>query len=241
MEVDLAAIFKQSSSISFISGKRDYGKTDFGFLLLESLHKEGILDKIAGNVRLKEPCEVEYIPYFDRFKEYLQTEGNKGYLLDELGKHLNRMRFMTQKSKLVLDVCQLVRKYDAHLIGIAPSSDYVNKLFFNTDILDCFMLKLSRKIVKVNNYVTRETYMINNIPRTTIPFITKDIAMFDLKDPTKKGKLETMPQCCRASWLYLQHRSLRKVGNIMNLSHEEIRKLIKKHIAHSDIKVSTVN
>jgi len=241
MEEDLARIFKQSSSIGFISGKRDDGKTALAFLLLESAKADRLLDKIAGNVRLYAESEVEYIPYYDRLQEWFKTKGKKGYLLDELGKHLNRMRFMTEKSKLIMDVCQLVRKFDAHLIGIAPSEEFINRLFLNTDILDYRMKKMSRQIAQVNNYVTRETYTITDIPNTTVPFITKDIAMFELKDPTKKGNLQELPQCCRASWLYLQHRSLRKVGNIMNLSHEEIRKLIKKHIGHSEIKVSTVN
>jgi len=241
MEIDLTRIFKQSSSIGFISGKRDDGKTSFAFLLLETALHDGILDKIAGNVRLKRECEVQYIPYYDRFQEWLKTKGKKGFVLDELGKHLNRMRFMTEKSKLIMDVCQLVRKFDAHLIGIAPSEEFINRLFLNTDILDYRMKKMSRKIAKVNNYVTRETYTITHIPDTSIPFITKDIAMFELNDPAKKGNLEELPLCCRASWLYLEHRSLRKVGRLMELSHEEIRKLIKKHIAHSEIKVSTVN
>jgi len=241
LEIGLEKVFNQSSSISFIAGKRDSGKTDFGLMLLENAKHEGILDKIASNVRLKQLSEMEYIPYYDRLQAWLNTKGKKGFELDELGQHLNRMRFMTEKSKMIMDTCQLVRKFDAHLIGIAPNADFINRLFLNTDILDCFMEKLSRKIVRVHNYVTRESYIIDNIPPTTIPFITKDIAIFDLKDPTKTNGLDTLPQCCRASWLYLQHRSLRKVGNIMNLSHEEIRKLIKKHIGHSKIKVSTVN
>lgn len=241
LEEGLEIVFKQSSSISFISGKRDAGKTDFAFLLLETAKQEGLLDEIAGNVRLHRESEVQYIPYFDRFQDWLKTSGKKGFILDELGKHLNRMRFMTQMSKLIMDTCQLVRKFDAHLIGIAPNADFINRLFLNTDILDCLMVKLSRKIVKVSNRITQDTYIIDDIPRTRVPFITKDIAMFELHDPTKKGNLEELPQCCRASWLYLEHRSLRKVGNIMNLSHEEIRKLIKKHILHSKIKMSTVN
>ena len=241
LDEDLELVFRQSSSITFISGKRDDGKTDFGFLLLEMAKEEGLLDKIAGNVRLHRKSEVGYIPYYDRFQEWLKTKGKKGYLLDELGKHLNRMRFMTEKSKLIMDTCQLVRKFDAHLIGIAPSEEFINRLFLNTDILDCRMKKLSRKIAMVNNYVTKQTYILDSIPSTSVPFITKDIAIFELKDPTKKGNLQELPQCCRASLLYLRHRSLRKVGKLMDLSHEEIRKLIKKHLGHLDIKVSTVN
>ena len=241
MDKALNTIFKQSSSIGFIDGKRDSGKTDFSFLLLETAIAGGILDKIAGNVRMKYPCQVAYIPYFDRLQEWLQTPGRKGFVLDELGKHLNRMRFMTQKSKLIMDTCQLVRKYDAHLIGIAPSAEFINRLFLNTDILDYRMSKMSRKIVKVRDYVNEETYTLTELPNTTVPFITKDIAVFELCDPNKKGNLDELPLCCRASWLYLEHRSLRKVGHIMKLSHEEIRKLIKKHILHSKIKVSTVN
>jgi len=134
---------------------------------------------------------------------------------------------MTQKSKLFLDVCQLMRKFDAHMIGIAPSKSLVNKMFLDSDILDSHMEKLSKKIVEVNNYVTFKSYQLFKVPRTTIQFLTKDIAVFELKDPTRtKETFDNLPSFERAAQLYLKHRSLRKVANIMGISHVTVSHLL---------------
>lgn len=243
MNKDLQQVFKQSSSISYVCGKRDSGKTAWAHRCAEDVQNLGVIKKLATNVgQTRETDRIEYICYYDDFKQWLKTEGNKLFILDELGQHLNRMRFMTEKSKLILDVCQLVRKFDAHLIGIAPSPQFVNRLFLNTDILDCYMRKLSRKKVKVFNYVTHKYgYIIYNIPNTTLPFLTKDIAMFDLKNPKRKGNLKELPLTEKAALLYAKHRSLRKVGKLLDLSHEEIRKLLNKHVQLKNYQLSTVN
>jgi len=242
MNEDLKRIFKQSSSVNFISGRRGFGKTDFALKLLEIGLREGLFAKIASNVTTFDD-RVEKICYFDRLEIWLRTKGRKAFLLDELGKHLNRMRFMTQKSKLILDTCQLMRKFDAHLIGVAPSKGLVNKLFLDTDILDSHMVKLSLKIVEINNYVTFKGYELFNVPRTTIKFLSKDIAVFELKDATlAKEKWYTLPQCCRAAKLYLKHRTVRKVGNIMGISHTMVCRLLDKHIRdHETVVCKPVN
>lgn len=228
MNDDLERVFRQGSSVSYISGRRGSGKTDFGHLLLETGYRKGIFDHIASNVAMKEgyesnPIPIEHICYFDRLQDWLDLPGRKAFLIDELGKHLYRMSFMGKKSKLILQVCQLCRKFDAHLIGIAPNEQFVNKLFFNTDILDVFMRKLSRKKGVIQNYVTRKSYMIYNIPRTKIPFLSKDIAIFDLADPQRADEeFDKLPNYAKAGWLYIEHRSLRKVATILKVSHTQV-------------------
>jgi len=225
---DLKRLFQQSSSVSFIEGERDSGKTDFGCLLLETGKGEGIFDKIAANVATRNDPILEYICYFDRLEDWLKTPGKKAFLLDEMGQHLYRMSFMSRMAKKILAICQLVRKFDAHFIGIAPSADFVNKLFFNTDILDCRMKKLSRKICYINNRATRSRlYKIKRIRRTSIKFLTKDIALFGEKDPNKaKEQFANLPSFEQAAQLYLRHRSLRKVANIMGISHSGVAQLL---------------
>jgi len=238
----LVPIYKQSSSITFISGRRGYGKTDFAFRIGEDGLEDHFFDKIAANVelsRLDPRCIL--ISYYNTLEEWLLTEGKKLYILDELGKEAYRMDFLSAKSKVIMKLCQLVRKYDAHLIGIAPSDTLVNKLFMNTDILDAHMVKMSKKIVQLKNYVTFKMSYLTEIPRTTIPFKTKYIAQFELKDPAKRRQLETLPYKERVALLYLKHRSLRKVGRLMDLSHEEIRKILEKYVASKDVALSTVN
>ena len=114
------------------------------------------------------------------------------------------MDFLSAKSKIILKLCQLVRKYDAHLIGIAPSEALVNKLFLNTDILDAHMKKMSKKIVQVKNYVTFQVGFLTDVPDTTIPFKSKYIAQFELKDPTRKETLEVLPFPEKVAFLYIK-------------------------------------
>ena len=228
MNDNLKRLFRQSSSVNFISGKRDSGKTDFGLLLLQTGKEIGIFDKIAANVTTHNDSTIEYICYFDRLEDWFKTKGKKAFLLDEMGKHLYRMSFMSRMTKMILGICQLVRKFDAHLIGIAPNADLVNKMFFNTDLLDCLMEKLSRKTCLVNNLaIHSRPYRIENIPRTSIKFLTKDIALFGEKDPNKaKEQFDNLPSFEQAAQLYLTHRSLRKVANIMGISHVTVSHLL---------------
>jgi len=196
-----------------------------------------IFDKIASNVATYNDPVMEYIGYFDRLEDWLRTRGRKAFLLDEMGQHLYRMSFMSRMTKMILGICQLVRKFDAHLIGIAPSADLVNKLFFNTDILDCRMEKLSRKICYVDNIATRSRpYKIRNVPRTNIKFITKDIAAFEEKDPNRgKEKLDVMPSEEKALILYAKYHNMRDTGKAMGISAMMVSKLLKKALAKRDL------
>lgn len=239
---ELKRIFQQSSSVSFIDGRRDSGKTAFALRIAEDALEEGITDKIAGNIRFYTPdSRYTYICYHDRAIEWLETKGKKIFLLDELGKHLYRMSFMSKMAKIILELCQLVRKYDAHLIGMAPSEAVVNKLFANTDIRDLHIHKVSRTVARIKDYVLYDIYTITDIPKTTFPFISKDPAIYDMIDPTRRGKLESLAKEGQAALLYCHLRSLRKVAARMDCSHEEVRKLLDKHVASRKISLSTVN
>lgn len=237
MNDDLKRLFRQSSSVNFISGKRDSGKTDFGLLLLQTGKEAGIFDKIGANVTTRDDPNIEYICFFDRLEDWLKTPGRKAFLLDEMGKHLYRMSFMSRMTKMILGICQLVRKFDAHLIGIAPNADLVNKMFFNTDLLDCLMEKLSKKTCLVNNMATHSRpYRIEHIPRTSIRFLTKDIALFGEKDPNRgKEKLNAMPIEEKALILYAKHHNMRDTAKVMNVSAMTVSNLLKKALAKRDL------
>lgn len=238
----LKQIFKQSSSVNFISGRRGRGKTDFALRLAEDGLKDGTFDRLAGNIALKKPDpRWTTINYHDETEEWLRLKGKKCFALDELGKHLWKMSFMSKKTRIILELCQLVRKFDAHLIGIAPSENLVNKLFGDSEIRDCHILKLSRKIAKVKDYVQYDVYTITKIRPTTIPFISKDIATYELTNPEKRGTLASLQKPQQAALLYCHWRSLRKVATIMELSHEGVRKLLDRHVASKKMAMSTVN
>ena len=235
-------IFKQSSSIGFISGKRDSGKTDLALLLMERGKKEGLFGEIASNVTTRNDSSITYICYMDRLKEWLRLPGKKAFFLDELGKHLYKMRFMSTMSRTILEICQLVRKYDAHFIGAAPSADFVNKLFFNTDILDYLLKKLSRRKAVMTSYVDDFSLLLEDIPRTKVKFLTKDIAIWEMNDPKKdQEEFEGMSREEKAEKLYLIHKDLRTPAKILGVSHQTIANWIdKRNSKYKNLQVSSV-
>lgn len=241
-KTDLSKLFKASSSITFIGGRRGFGKTSMALKLGEFALQDKLINKLGGNIRTYTPDpRLEYIPYYDTLVNWLQTKGKKIYILDELGKNLNRMEFMTKTAKKILDICQLARKYDAHIIGIAPSARSVNKMYTDSDILDCKMIKLAIRIAKVSNRLTWSAYTMTAIRDTTIPFISKDIAIFEMESPKEKQTLEGMPLCCKTFILFGKHRSTRKVGRILKVSHTTVRHLLDKHLGHLNFQVETGN
>jgi len=243
----LETIFKQTSSITFISGERDAGKTDFACRLGEDLLKRGLISKMGGNIRLyKKDYRYSYICYYDLLENWLQEEGSKIYFLDELGVHLWKMGFMGKKAQLILALCQLIRKYGrkqdtCHMIGLAPSPKLINKLFMTSDLLDCHIKKLTKTHAKVLDRVNKRVYNLRKIPRTTLPFITKDRAVFELEAPKRKRPLRSFSKQKKVMLLYCKYRSLRKVGAIVNLSHEEVRNILDKGVESSGIDLSSVN
>lgn len=237
MDAGLKEVFQQSSSITFIAGKRDSGKTAFGLLLLQVGLSEGLFSQVASNITMREPSGVAYICYYDDLETWLQVPGKKAFILDELGVHLNRMAFMSKKSQLILKTCQLIRKYDAHLIGIAPNEDFINRHFLNRDILDMYIKKLSRKTCVIKNYVTQNTYTITDIPNTSYPFRSKDIALFEEANPNPKPELEgEMPYDQKLLLLYAKYHSLRAVGKILGIHHATVAYQLKKVIAKSELR-----
>lgn len=227
----LEEIYKQSSSIGFIGGKRDSGKTDLALRILEDGKAEGFWSQIGTNTNTLNDPHIDYICYMDSLEDWLNLPGKKAFCLDELGVHLNKMRSMSTMSKMILDICQLIRKHDAHLIGVAPSSDFINKLFLNSDILDYRMKKLSRKRVYIYSLVAEKWAILEAVPRTTLAFKTKDSAIFELKNPNKKdgGFDSRLPQE-QALLLYAKYHTMRAVAKVMKISAMQVSRLIKKEL-----------
>ena len=70
MNKGLQAIFRQSSSVTFIDGARDSGKTDFTLKIGEDCINLGIVDMMAGNIALhKLDPRFKYTCYFDDAEE----------------------------------------------------------------------------------------------------------------------------------------------------------------------------
>lgn len=235
MNKDLRVLFEQECAVIFIDGKKRSGKTNLGLRLLEDAGQEGLIDKMATNINTQKEG-IEQICYLDDLNKWLEGKGRKGFLLDELGKHLSRVRFMTELSKTLFDVIQLVGHFDCYFIGCCPTEGLIDKLFLNTDILDCKIHKRGRIKARVINYITGERYTMRDIPATSIPYNSKDIASFGTTNPKKSlEEFDKLPRCCQCANLYLVLRSYRKVAERMNCTFQNVGQLMDAHIKHQGL------
>jgi len=192
-------VLQRDGFIIFICGGKEKGKTNLALLLAEWCHVFGYRKRVSTNIATEDFRMEKKITDLVTLKAWFEEGGRKLYILDELGKHLRRNRFMSAKNVDILDLCQLIRHYDAGLIGCAPSEDFIDSKFLNTDILDCKIKKITQATAKIDNYLLKESYFINDVPPTSIIYDSKDIAPFTEKPLVK---LEDLPLCCRVSATY---------------------------------------
>ena len=168
-------------------------------LLAEWCYTFGYKTRIASNIKAEGYMIEQQITDKQTLEKWLEESGQKLFIFDELGKHLRRNRFMTAKNVEILDLVQLIRHYDAGIIGCAPSENFIDSKFLNTDVLDVKIKKLSKKNAKIDNYLSKQSYFLNDIPKTSIEYDSKDIAAFTEKPLIK---MEDLPLCCRVSQTY---------------------------------------
>lgn len=187
----LFKILKMDGFVIFIEGRKDYGKTNFAMLLTQLSHVYNLRSNFSTNITTT--CKyVSKIDNYPDLEEWLIHEkGKKLYVLDEAGKHLKKMRFMTEQNIKIFDLIQLIRHYDAGFIGVAPSARYVDSLFVEEETLDLRIKKLSRVTAFVKDYLNHDEYYLHDIFKTTIKHRSKDIAPFRMNRP-REGKGENI-------------------------------------------------
>jgi hypothetical protein len=218
--------------VFFIEGKKGSGKTNFALLLMEICKAYRYREFFATNIK----CQSYYVDQIINFPDleaWLKTKhGKKAFILDESGKHVAKMSFMSTQNKSFMNMLQLIRHYDCGFIGIAPSVKRVDSGFLNTDILDAKVKKISLTACKVVDYYNSECYFLNDLPKTSISHSSKDFALFSME---KELDLNTLQDCCKAAYWYTKNGSYALTGNYFSPSKraEQIKRLILQHIKHS--------
>jgi len=220
--------------IFFIEGRKGRGKTNFALLIAEICKAYNYRPHIATNIK----CEsffVEQITTYPDLEEWLKKRnGKKLFILDESGKHIARMAFMTSQNKSFMDMLQLIRHYDGGFIGIAPSQKRIDSGFLNTDILDAKISKLSLTIAKVVDYFNNDCYFLTDLPKTSIQHSSKDLAEFSMN---KKVDINKMEECCKFAHFYHIYTSIPRALTAMNLDPhqpEAGKRLLLKHLKHTE-------
>lgn len=228
----LDVILQRDGFVIFLCGAKEKGKTDLSLFLGEYSFYMGYRTKIATNITAKAvDYSIRQIIYFDDLKKWLKGYGRKLFILDEAGKHLRKLRFMTEKNILIMDTIQLIRHYDAGFIGVAPSESFIDNNFLNTDICDAKIRKLSKKKAKVFDYLHRDSYFLEDIPPTSILFNSKDIAVFKLKKPVNYNEMQ---ECCRVAKMYEEGVSATDIGKTFTPMRQrtQVMRLLRKHLKH---------
>jgi hypothetical protein len=190
---ELVTLLNLDGFILFIEGAKGEGKTNFGMFLTEVCKKYDFRHNFASNIPTFNCEYVRMIDNYPELKNWLINEkGKKLYILDEAGKHIKKMRFMSDQNVKFMDLLQLIRHYDAGFIGISPSSSFIDSQFLNTDILDAKIRKLNKTTAQIIDYHNHTKYILRHIPETTIKHDSKHIAEFKME-----GTLEGLSEAKR--------------------------------------------
>jgi hypothetical protein len=225
----LDLILNRDGFVIFICGPKEYGKTDKALFLGEYCYIRDFRREISTNIQTESYMIEKQITSLPDLRDWLQTGGRKLFILDEAGKVIRKMGFMTKLNQEMMDILQLIRHYDAGFVGIAPSETFIDNNFLNTDILDAKIRKLSKTTAKVFDYLNQATYFLYDIPRTSIRFNSKDIAVFSHE---RQVILSELPLCCQIAYEYASGSSFCKIGKLHDLHPEEVKRMMRKHLKH---------
>lgn len=228
---NLLFVLDQDGFVIFISGAKDRGKTNIALLLAEICWTLNFRRHIATNIKTESYMIERQITNYDDLDAWFKGGGRKLYILDELGKHLKKMRFGSEMNLLIMDTVQLVRHYDGGFIGIAPNETFIDSSFLNTDILDAKIYKESRSLTRIKIVKESEPYLAYHTPSTSIDYNSKDTAEFTRK-PVRR--IETLDLCCRVAKLYADTQSYDAVMKEFKLSsRRRVGQLLRRHIRHT--------
>ena len=228
---DLLFVLNQDGFVIFISGAKDQGKTNLSLLLAEICYVLNFRRNFASNIWTESYMVQKQITNYDHLQQWFESDkSRKGYILDELGKVLKKMRFMSDVNQIIMDTVQLVRHYKAGFIGIAPSEQFIDSLFMNTDILDARLYKESRSVTRISLVRSKQSFRALHTPATSIRYNPLDTASFTLRPIVR---LDTLPLCCKVAKRYGETGSYDIIQKEFTLNPKRIRELIRRHLKHT--------
>lgn len=232
---ELLDLLSQDGFTIFVSGGKEHGKTNLVILLMELCHAFKIRKHFATNIKTESYfiSQITNKPDLDTWLK--KQRGLKLYAMDELGKNLRKFGFASKKNQSLLDVIQLIRHFDCGFIGMAPAGKFVDSGFLiANDILDMHIKKINKTTAKVIDYYHGSAYFWRDIPATSIKHDGKDIAKFEME----KELTASDPLCCRvaayAAKLDVTRASMQKIGEAFELSSEETKRELLKHLKHAN-------
>jgi hypothetical protein len=170
----------RTSSFIHVNAPKEMGKTDFLLWLMEQSYEFGYFKYFALNQHIENaPFEWEFISDLHTLKTYCRNLGKRVfYFLDELGKSAPKDIPWKKINLELIQELEIIRKYKLTLGSCAIGT--VDRRILNANHLDYFIEKTTLTSAKVYSFRRKESFYINDIPKTTIKFKEFDPAYFTL-------------------------------------------------------------
>jgi len=232
---ELAEIFKRffmqwKYPVMVIYGNPDTGKTNTALLCVEIGLSEGVLDYFASNIQTYGKGEritsLEDVDFW--FKN--QT-GRKCFILDEAGIHDDSRSPLSLMQRRIRHEVFVIRKFRGHVIFVLQELEDIDK-WKHSELTGMLIKKETignEYLAKIKAKWMEDLIVVRDIPSTTIPFDTLDIAPFTLEREIDDAEVELKGLPYQVAYLYAKH------GN-MSIITRELKEKTKKEWKFQQVK-----
>lgn len=219
---------RQLSNFYIILGRRGTGKTDFSFLICAILYFNGLITRIATNVKIhNSPFHIEHIDNLEDLTLWCQSStARKLFIFDEAGRSMARRSPMAKLNVQIIKELQIIRKYKLSLLFVTPHEKYIDGATLGSDVLDGYFVKtdLGKKNALYVDLLEGGNIPLHGIPRTLVHFDTWDSADFTLKPLITKAMFSNEEH--KILWRYAHGETYTD----LNVHPEKFRRIIRKFI-----------
>jgi hypothetical protein len=210
----LAAIAKRFFTqwkypVMVIYGNPETGKTDTALLLTEIGLNEGVLDYFASNIQTyghgERITSLEEVEYW-----FAHQIGRKCYILDEAGIHDDTRSPLSKLNVQIRHKVFIIRKFKGHIIFVLQELEDIDK--WKHSELTGMIIKKSVYGNEFNALIKAKWYTdlisVRDLPKTTIPYDTLDIAPFTLERQITDAEVELKGLHAKVAYLYAQGKNM---------------------------------
>lgn len=211
--------------VCVIYGNPDTGKTDSALLLCEIGKDKGVLDYFASNIetygRGEKITSLEEVDYW-----FKHQSGRKCFILDEAGVHDDSRSPLSRLNRAIRHEVFVIRKFKGHIIFVLQEIEDLDK-WKHSELTGMRILKKTygdEFIAQIKVKWDSDLFVFRDMPKTTIPFNSLDIAPFDLERQIDDDQVKLQGLPYQVAFLYAQSGNMSFVAKELE---KETGKLLK--------------
>ena len=224
-------LFHYPAPVILVCGRMGTGKTDFSLLLAEMALMYGWVEEVATNIKVDDPRFTQ-ITSLSALEAWLNKDtSRKLFILDEAGIHIDARNPLSAINRKFRHMVFLLRKKRAKLIVVTQRWEDIDAAV--RDLILCLVFKISKQHAVIESFVSDDFIEVFDVPKTSIRYDTYDVAEFHLVGGATPVAGEGWAcECGRYFEVYNQTGSYKKAGEILGVSHETVRRMVRQHISH---------